>query len=198
MRRSSPSLCIRPTPAHSSAGLELRLQRHAGPRETAHDRTDRHLHYLSSLLVAKALDRHEQQGGSLIRRQEVDGAPHLGEGKACFDAAHRLIRAQPLLWHIALLFADVTRADQIDPNRLHNAKHPAVEPRTLLKLVLACERALARSLNQIVGIADGSREPAGKATQPRQDGDQLVAEPDARRIPTRNQAYRRSRQSVAK
>src|SRR5882672_6728982 len=148
MRRSSPSLCIRPTPAHSSAGLELRLQRHPGPRETAHDRTDRHLHYLCSLLVAEPLDGHEQQGGSLIRRQEVDGAPHLGEGEACLDAAHWLIRTQPLLGDIALLFADVTRADLIDPNRLHDAKHPAVEPRTLLKLVLACKRTLARSLNQ--------------------------------------------------
>jgi hypothetical protein len=57
---------------------------------------------------------------------------------------------------------------------------------------------LARSLNQIGGIAGGSRKSAGKATQPRQDGDQLVAEPYARRIPTRNQSYRRSRQSVAK
>jgi hypothetical protein len=86
----------------------------------------------------------------------------------------------------------------IDPDCLHDAKHPAVEPCTLLKLVLPGKRALAGSLNEIVGIAGGSREPASETTQPRQDGDQLIAEPDARRIPIRNQAYRRSRQSVAK
>src|SRR5439155_8553090 len=130
------------------------------------------------LLVAQPLDGHEQQSVSLVRRQQVDGAPHLGEGEACFDAAHRRVRAQPLLGNVALLFADVTGADLIDPNRLHDAKHPAVEPRTLLKLVLARERTFARRLNQIVGIADGSRKPAGETTQPRQDSYQLVAEAD--------------------
>jgi hypothetical protein len=128
----------------------------------------------------------------------IDRTPHLGERKPGLDAAHRRVGAEPLLGNVALLFANVTRTDLIDPNRLHDAKHPAVEPRTLLKLVLTRECALACSLNQIVGIAGGSRKPAGEATQPRQDGDQLITEPDARRIPIRNQAYRRSRQSVAK
>jgi hypothetical protein len=113
------------------------LQRDPGARQSTHDRTDRDLHYLRGLLVAEPFDSHEQQGRSLIRWKVIDGSPHLGERKTGLDTAHRRVRAKTLLRDVALLLANVSRADLINPNRLHDAKHPAIEPRTLLELMLA-------------------------------------------------------------
>ena len=60
--------------------------------------------------------------------------------------------------------------------------------------MLACEGALACRLDEIVGFDGRAGEPAGEPAQPRQDRDQLVAEPRARRISARSQIDRRFRQ----
>src|SRR5271165_3026116 len=198
MRRSSLRFCIVGTPTHPAARFELDLQRNAGARETAHDRPYRYVNDFGSLLVAESIDRHEQQRRALIGRQTADRPPNLIEREPRFDPAHRLVRPQPFLGNFATLLADVPGADLVDPDRLHDAKHPAVKPRALLKLMLACERALACRLNQIVGLDGGAREPARKPPQPRQDRDQLIAETDAHRISARNQMYRQSRQFLTK
>src|SRR6266700_2693527 len=130
----------------------MQLQRYAGSRETTHYRANWNLHHVGGFLVAEPVDGHEQQRRSLIGGQAIDRAPDLVEGKACFDAAHRLVRTQPFLDNITILFAHLARADLVDPDRLHDAKHPTVEPSTLLKLMLACELTFAGSLNEIVGI----------------------------------------------
>src|SRR5712691_5748273 len=198
MRRSLLRFCIVGTPAHPAPGLELQLQRDAGARKPAHDRSYWHTCDFGSLFVAEPIDSHEQQRGPLIRRQAIDRPPNLGESEARFDAPHRLVRSQPLLGDIAILLPDIPRADLVNPDRLHDAKHPAVETRPLLKLMLACEGALACRLNEIVGLDGGTREPAGEPTQPWQDRDQLVAKAAAHRISARNQTYRRSRQFLTK
>ena len=169
MRRSSLRCCILGTPAPLGGSLELQLQRYTGPRETAHYRADRNLHYFSSLLVAEPLDGNEQQGRSLIRRQAVKRPPNLVERKTGFNSAHRLIRAQPILGYIAILLAHVPRADLINPDRLHDAEHPAVKACALLKLVLPRERPLAGGLDEIIGIRHGPRQSARKTPQSRQD-----------------------------
>src|SRR5712671_1909346 len=191
MRRSSLRFCIVGTPAHPAARFELQLQCDAGARETAHDRPYRHTHDFGSLFVAEPINRHEQQGRALIGRQAADRPPNLTEREPSLDPAHRLIRTHPFFGNFATFLADIARADLIDPDRLHNAKHPAVEPRTLLKLMLACESALACRLNQIVGLDGRAREPAREPPQPWQDGDQLIAETDAHRISAWYQVYRR-------
>src|SRR5438270_111004 len=138
MRRSSSlRFCIVGTPAHPAARFELQLQCDAGARETAHDRSHRYTHDFRSLLVAQSINRHEQQRGTLIGRQAVDRPPNLTESEPRLDPAHRLVRAQPFFGDLATLLADIARADLVDPDRLHDAKHPAVEPRALLKLMLA-------------------------------------------------------------
>src|ERR1700731_1899872 len=194
MRRSSLRCCIVGTPAHPAARFELQLQCDAGARETAHDRSHRHTYNFGSLLVAESINRHEQQGRALIGRQAVDRPPNLTESEPSFDPAHRLVRAHPFFGNLATLLADIPRADLIDPDRLHDAKHPAVEPRTLLKLMLTCESALACRLNQIIGLDGRAREPAREPPHPWQAGDQVIAETDAHRISASNQMYRRFRQ----
>src|SRR5262249_52636983 len=101
---------------------------------------------------------------------------HLGQRQPRFDTPHRLISPQPLLGNIGILLTYVPRPELIDPYRLHDAEHPAVETRTLLKLVLAGERPLASRLHQIVGIARAARKPARKPPQSGQNRKQLVAE----------------------
>src|SRR6201982_1304501 len=194
MRRSSLRFCIVGTPAHPAAGFELQLQCDAGACETAHDRPYRHTYDFGSLLVAESINRHEQQGRALIGRQAADGPPNLIEGEPSFDPPHRLIRAHPFFGNLATLLADVPRADLIDPDRLHDAKHPTIEPRALLKLMLACEGAFACRLDQCLSIDWRPGEAARKAPQPRQSRDQLIAETDAYRFLARHQLYRRSRQ----
>src|SRR5207248_10017176 len=195
MRRSSSlRFCIVGTPAHPAARFELQLQCDAGARETAHDRSHRHTYDFGSLLVAESINRHEQQRRALIGRQAVDRPPNLAESEPSFDPAHRLVRTDPFFGNLATLLADIARADLVDPDRLNDAEHPAVEPRTLLKLMLTCEGALACRLNQIVGFDGRAREPAREPPQPWQDGDQLIAETDAHRISAWNQVYRRFRQ----
>src|ERR1700726_623621 len=193
MRRSSLRFCIVGTPAHPATRFELLLQCDAGAREAAHDGSHRHTYDFGSLLVAESINRHEQQGRALIGRQAVDRPPNLTESEPSFDPAHRLVGAHPFFGNLATLLADIARADLIDPDRLHDAKHPAVEPSTLLKLMLTCEGALACRLNQIVGLGGRAREPAREPPQPWQDGDQLIAETDAHRISACNQVYRRFR-----
>src|SRR5438270_6092127 len=196
MRRSSLRFCIVDTPAHPAARFELLLQCKAGARETAHDRPYRDANDFGGLLVAEPIDRHEQQRRALIGRQAVDRPPNLVEGKPRFDPANRLVRSQPFFGDLTTLLADVPRADLIDPDRLHDTEHPAVEPCTLLKLMLARERPFACRLNQIIGLDGRAREPARKPPQPWQDRDQLIAETSAHRITACNQVYRRSRQCL--
>src|SRR6516165_4886958 len=194
MRRSSLRFCILGTPTHPAARLELQLQRDAGACETAHDRPYRYSRYFGGLLIGEPIHRDEQQRCSLIRRQAIDRPPNLIKSKARFDSTHRLIRSQPFLGNVTTHLPNISRTDLINPDCLHNAKHPAIEARALLKLMLTCEGALACRLNEIVGIDGGAGEPASKPTQPRQDHDQLISETDAHRISARNQMYRRSRQ----
>jgi len=174
------------------------LQRNAGACETAHDRPHRYTNDFGSLLVAEPIDGHEQQRRALIWRQAVDRPPHLLERKPRLDPANRLVRSQPLFGNLATLLPDVPRADLIDPDRLHDAKHPAVEPRALLKLMLAREGALARRLNQIVGFDGGACQSTCKPPQPWQDRDQLIAKTHGHRIIAWYQVYRRSRQFLTK
>src|SRR5215471_2269804 len=162
MRSSSLRCCIVCAPAHPAARFEMQLQRDAGARETAHDRSHRHLYDFRGLLVAEPINRHEQQRRSLIGRQPADCPPHFIESQPRLDAPHRLIRPQPLFGDLAVLLANISCADLIYPDRLHDAKHPAVEPRALLKLMLPREGSLARRLNQIVGVGRGTGEPASK------------------------------------
>src|SRR6516165_449722 len=196
MSRSSLRCCIPGTPAPHAAGLKSQLQGDAGSCETAHDGADRNLHRFCGLLVTEPLDGNEQQGRSLIGRQAIERPPNLVESKPRFDPSYWLVRSQPILGDIAVLLAHVPRAHLIDPDRLHDAEHPTVEPCALLKLVLPCQRPLARSLNEIVSIGQGARKSASKTAQSRQDCDQLIAEPGAHRISARNQTRRRSRQSL--
>src|SRR5205823_11234907 len=115
-------------------------------------------------------------------RQKLHGAAHLAERQTRLDGANRGIRSQPLLCDIGVFLADLAGPEMIDPKGLHNAKHPAVEPGALLKLVLSCERPLARRLNNVVGLTRRTGEAAGKTPQARQDRDQLIAEALAHRI----------------
>src|SRR5262249_43833170 len=85
--------------------------------------------------------------------------------------------------NIAILFSDIAGAQLIDPDRLHDAKHPTVKPRPLLELVLPRQRPFTRRLHQIVGLGGRSGEAAGKAAQPRQDRNHLLAELRAPRVP---------------
>src|SRR5205823_14590250 len=107
------------------------------------------------------------------------------------DRAHRLDRSQPLLGDITVFLADLAGPELIDPNRLHNAEHPAVEPGALLKLMLTCERPLARRLNKIVGLGRRSGQAPGKPAQPRQNRDQLIPEARAHRSRAVSRAGRR-------
>src|SRR6185437_1631246 len=121
MRQSSLRFCIVYTPAHPAARFELMLQCDAGTRETAHNRSDRYPNDFGSLLVAEPIDRHEQQRRALIWGQAVDRPPNFIESEPRFDSANRLVRSQPLFGNLATLFADVPRANLIDPDRLHDA-----------------------------------------------------------------------------
>src|SRR6202040_2180873 len=171
MRRSSLRFCIVGTPAHPAARFELQLQCDAGARETAHDRSHRHTYDFGSLLVAESINRHEQQGRALIGRQAVARPPNVTESEPSFDPAHRLVRAHPFVGNLPTLLAHMPRADLIDPDRLHGAKHTGLVPRTLLKLMVTCESAFASRLDQIVALGGRAREPAREPPQPWQDGD---------------------------
>jgi hypothetical protein len=57
--------------------------------------------------------------------------------------------------------------------------------------VLSCERPLARRLNKVVGLGRRAGETAGKAPQPRQNRDQLIAEALAHRIAAISRTNRR-------
>ena len=138
------------------------LQGDPRARQPAHDRADRHAGHLRRLLVAQPLHRHEHQRRPLVRRQPLDRLAHLGQRQPRLDAPHRLVRPQPLLGNLAVLLADLARAELVDPDRLHDAEHPAVEPRTLLKLMLPRQRPLARRLDQIVGLGRRSARPRAK------------------------------------
>ena len=128
------------------------LQRHAGPREAAHDRADRNLRHLGRLPVAEPFHGHQQQRRALVRRQAIDRAAHFAQGQPRLDPAHGFVRAQAVFGGLGVFLADGARANLVDPDRLHDAEHPAVEPGALLKLVAARQRALARRLRQIVGL----------------------------------------------
>jgi hypothetical protein len=182
MRRSSLRFCILRTPAHPAARLELQLQRYAGASETAHNRADWDPGHFGCFFVAEPIHGYEQQRRPLIRRQALDRSPDLIERQARFDPPYRLIRPQPSLSNVALLLTDVSRADLVDPNRLHDAEHPAVEASALLKLMLARESAFARRLNEVVGLDCRAGESASKPAQSGQDRNELVAKTETHRI----------------
>src|SRR5260221_2194543 len=178
-------------PAVPGAAFKLPLERQVGARQAAHARADRHPGDFRRFLVAEALNGHEHQHRPLLRRKIVNRAADFGESQARFDAADRRIRPQPLVFDIAALLADVTGAELVDPDRLHDAQHPAVEPGALLELMLARERTLARGLDKIISVARRTGEAAGETPQSRQNRDQLIAEPRAYRIVAFSRSDRR-------
>src|SRR5215469_909943 len=163
MRQSSLRFCILDTPAHRASRLKLLQQCDASARQAAHDRPYRHAHNFCGLLVAQSVNSYEQQRDPLICRQAIDGPANLIERQTRLHSPHRLVGTQPR-GRIAILLPDVSRADLIDPDRLHDAKHPTVKPRALLKLVLACEGTLTRRLDEIVGLDRRACKSASKPT----------------------------------
>ena len=116
----------------------------------------------AACLVTEAIHSHEHQCRALVRRQTTDRPTHFGEREPGLDSAYRLIRSEPLLGDLAILLANIPRADLVDPDRLHDTKHPTVETRTFLKLMPARERPFAGGLDQIVRLDGRSGEPAAQ------------------------------------
>src|SRR5436305_1264180 len=80
-------------------------------------------------------------------------------------AARRLVASRPLAIDLAILLADLPGAQLIDPDRLHDTKHPAIEARPLLELLHSREGALASGLHEVVGLGHGPGQATGEAPQ---------------------------------
>src|SRR6185312_1240535 len=105
----------------------------------------------------------------------------LLQGQPGFDAAQRLVGADMHALVLARLLANVPGAQLIDPDRLRDPEHPAVEPRPLLKLMHTGQGPFARRLDEIIRLGSAPRQTARETPQARQNGDELVAEGRAHR-----------------
>jgi hypothetical protein len=61
----------------------------------------------------------------------------------------------------------VPRPQLIDPNRLRDPKHPAVEPSPFLELMRPGQRPFACGLDEIIGFGSGAGQTASKAPKAR-------------------------------
>src|SRR6185312_13600771 len=118
----------------------------------------------------------EEKRGPLLGWQLLQRGAHLLKCQPCLRTPARLIGADMDPLFLGFLSPNVPRAQLIDPDRLHDSKHPAVEARPLLKLVRPGKRPLARRLDEVVGLDSRAGQAAGEAPQAGQHADELVAD----------------------
>ena len=78
------------------------------------------------------------------------------------------------VFRVLRLAAHLARSQLIEPNRLHDPKHPTVEPGARLPLVQSGERPFAGGLDQVVAVVDRPRQGEAEAAQSRQECDDLL------------------------
>ena len=71
---------------------------------------------------------------------------------------------------------DLSRPQFRDPEVAHHREQPAVEPRSVLPLIDATDRAFTNGLDQIVRIRSTLRQCPGESAQTRQKRNQIAPE----------------------
>ena len=128
------------------ARLELRDERRASTRETAHDGADRRLEHLRGLAVRQALDGDEREHGTLLLGQKRERALDLEQRQ--FAERHRFAADDGLLAELGLAVGALPHLMGpaiVDPQVAANFEHPAQELDVLGKAFL--EYAFDRRLH---------------------------------------------------
>src|SRR5262249_60696711 len=108
-----------------------------------------------ALAVAQPVDGYQARHLALVRGQAADRAPGPGQRHPILRRALAIptrMAGEHRGVHALLEPALLTHA--VDPNRLHDAIHPTVEPATRLKLIGALQRPLAGRLHEVIAFLE--------------------------------------------